>query len=73
MCDIQLKENLAWGITDHAKTDVRNSHMTIRNNEIFAEKVIDWLNGGVAEINLDDFISPSMEEKAFYFKDSKGQ
>lgn len=68
MIDIQTKEDNAWGIEEYSFRDIRNSHMTLKNNEIFAEKVCEWLNGKPVDINLDDFVIPSMKEKDFYFR-----
>ena len=64
MCDIELKENNAWGIG--GIIDYRHCHMTAENNAIFATKVEEWLNGKPVQINLDDFVTPMNRE--FYLK-----
>jgi hypothetical protein len=66
--DIYYKENTAWDfdsttvITQYR--DNRNCHMTAENNEIFATKAEQWINGKPVHINLDDFVTTT--NKDFY-------
>lgn len=60
MCDIETKENNAWG--GERVIDTRHCHMTAENNAIFAIKVEEWLNGKPVQINLDDFVTPMNRE-----------
>lgn len=71
MNDIYLKETLGWGVDPltfrkEGYDDRRNCHMTIENNLIFANKVVDWLSGEPVKINLDDFVVPSNKEFYIY-------
>jgi len=69
---INAKETAAWGITDLVARnhrdfiDIRNSHMTIENNEIFANKAQEWINGKPVIIDLNDFVTPMNKE--FYLR-----
>lgn len=71
MHDIQMKENIAWGINPAIsyRSDIRNCHLTAENNEIFAQKAEEWINGAPVTINLDDFVNPSMESRKFYISE----
>ena len=63
MFDIFEKENVKWNITDqYERQDLRNCHMTAENNVIFAQKVLDCINGARLDLNLDDFVTPTNKE-----------
>jgi len=68
MLYIYYKENTTWNfdsvtvITQYH--DRRNCHMTAKNNEIFAAKAEQWINGDPVHINLDDFVTTT--DKDFY-------
>ena len=68
MISISNKEISGNGLDpmDFRHNDARMCHMTKRNNEIFAEKVVAWLNGQPVEINLDDYVIPDKEELIQY-------
>jgi hypothetical protein len=70
MHHIFLKENTAWNLDWKATiaqfTDTRNCHMIAENNQIFATKAKEWLNGKHVHINLDDFVTTT--NKDFYLK-----
>jgi hypothetical protein len=67
---ICAKEHTAWNLDWSAAIldfeDIRNCHMTIENNAIFATKAKEWLNGKPVHINLDDFVTTT--NKDFYLK-----
>lgn len=70
MLSISNKEITSNGLDplDFRHNDARMCHMTKRNNEIFAEKVVSWLNGQPVNINLDDYVVPAKEELIQYKK-----
>lgn len=66
---ISDKEADYWGYNGQRPTpekDIRNCHFTVENNEIFAGKVEEWLNGKSVHINPDEFVTPNNKE--FYIK-----
>lgn len=69
--DVFLKENEAWGeIYTNKATDIRNCHMTAENNKILAEKIIAYIEQGKEiDLNINDFVSPSLDSKDFYIKE----
>jgi hypothetical protein len=67
MVDITIKEDIAFNYTPNIyHNDIRNCHMTKENNEIFAGKVEEWLNGNPVYIDINDFVAPNNTE--FYIK-----
>ena len=65
--DIYKKETLAWGVDLDSISkyeDVRNCHLTVENNRILAEKIIDSIenNNTSINLNLDDFMTPMNKE-----------
>jgi len=72
--DVFLKENEAWGYKMHIDkvNDRRNCHMTAENNKILAEKIIAYIEQGKEiDLNINDFISPSLESKDSYIREQK--
>ena len=70
MHHIFLKENTAWNLDWKATisqfTDVRNCHMISENNQIFATKAKEWIDGKPVHIDLNDFVTTT--NKDFYLK-----
>jgi hypothetical protein len=71
MNNISSKENTAWNLTwkkiiEEKYIDLRNCHMSIENNAIFAEKAEQWINGEPVYIDLNDFVTTT--DKDFYLK-----
>lgn len=75
MNDIMCKENDHWRIDEsnikyfsrEHYLDTRHCHLTFENNCIFAEKVLQWLNGTPFSINLDDFVTPQEPITKYFF------
>jgi hypothetical protein len=59
MIDITIKEDIAFNYKPNIyDNDIRHCHMTNENNEVFAGKVEEWLNGKPVLIDINDFIAP---------------
>lgn len=64
MSQIMKKEQQAWGfdiVPEGKYIDYRTCHMTEENNIIFANLVSRWIEGEPMNLNLNEFVTPSME------------
>ena len=47
--------------------DARKCHMCEENHEIFAKKVLEFLEGALVKLNISDFVNPT-KQKSHYFR-----
>lgn len=72
MIKIAQKEQAFFNLNDSIPNaedlyDARKCHMCEENHEIFAKKVLEFLDGAPVKLNINDFVNPT-REKSHYFR-----
>lgn len=67
--DVSLIDSEHYDIDQNLINDLRCCHMNQRNNEIFADKIYEWIISGKFNFKKEDFTTPTETEEELFDSD----